>query len=161
MSAAGIARHLQPRPRIITGAGDAVEAEFAKDRWDAFMLGVPARRGRNIAVFTNIDQPWLQESVKAWCRFRLGAGYTFNTIDATGQNMARFSTFLTGRPDVVDATGVNREVIEAFLVWMATSHWAASTRSSTLCFLKGFLEWGRRHDTLPGFPPTRLSTRRR
>lgn len=152
MSAAGTARHLQPRLGVITGAGDAVEAEFAKDRWDAFVLGVPARRGRNIATFTIIEQPWLRESIKAWCRFRLGAGYSFNTIDATGQCMARFSAFLTGRPEVVDATGVNREVIEAFLVWMATSKWAPSTRSATLCFLKGFLEWGRRHDTLAGLP---------
>lgn len=35
---------------------------------------------------------------------------------------------------------------------MATSTLSASTRSSTLCFLKGFLEWARRHDTLPGLP---------
>jgi hypothetical protein len=146
---------------IVTGAGNVVEAEFAKDRWNAFVLGVPARRGRNTARFAIIDQPWLRESVKAWCRFRLGAGYAFNTIDAAGQNMARFSTFLTDRPEVVDATGVTREVIEAFLVWMATSHWAASTRASTLCFLKGFLEWAAVTTPFPGFPPTRSCTRRR
>ncbi len=152
MSAAGTARHLHPRLGIVTGAGDVVEVEFAKDRWDAFVLGVPARRGRNIAKFTNIEQPWLREAVKAWCRFRLGAGYSFGTVIATGENMARFSAFLPGRPEVVDATGLTRELVEAFLVWMATSTWSASTRSSTLCFLKGFLEWGRRHDTLPGLP---------
>src|SRR5206468_4164466 len=58
----------------------------------------------------------------------------------------------TGRPEVVDATGLNRKLIEAFLVSVATSGLAASTRSSTLCFLKGFLEWGRRHGTVPGLP---------
>jgi hypothetical protein len=152
MSASGTARHLQPRPGIVTGAGGVIDVEFAKDRWDAFVLGVPARRGRNIAKFTNIEQRWLRESVKAWCRFRLGAGYSFGTVVATGENMARFSAFLTGRPDVNDPTGLDRQLVEAFLVWMATSRWAASTRSSTLCFLKGFLEWGRRHDTLPGLP---------
>lgn len=152
MSAAGTARHLHPRPDVIVGGGDEVEAEFAKDRWNAFVLGIPARRGHNTATFANITQPWLRDSVKTWCRFRLGAGYSFGTIDATGQNMARFSTFLTRRPEVVDAAGLDREVIEAFLVWMATSKWSASTRSSTLCFLKGFLEWGRRHDTLAGLP---------
>lgn len=153
MSAAGTALHLQPRPGIVTGAGNAVEAEFAKDRWDALVLGVPTRRGRNIATFHIIEQPWLRESVKSWCRFRLGAGYSFNTIGAIGQNMARFSKFLADRHDeVVDASGLNRELIEAFLVWMATSSLAASTRASTLCFVKGYLEWGRRHDTLPGLP---------
>jgi hypothetical protein len=35
VSAAGTARHLQPRPGIVTGAGDLVEAEFVKDHWDA------------------------------------------------------------------------------------------------------------------------------
>jgi hypothetical protein len=128
MSAAGTARHLRPRPGIVTGTGtgDLVQAEFAKDRWDAFVLGIPARRGRNTASFTKIEQSWLREAVKTWCRFRLGAGYTFNTIDAIGQNMARFSRFLAGRPDVVDTSGLSREVIEAFLLWMATTSLAAS-----------------------------------
>lgn len=153
MSAAGTALHLQPRPGIVTGAGNTVEAEFAKDRWDAFVLGVGARRGRNIATFDIIEQPWLHESVKSWCRFRLGAGYSFNTISAIGQNLARFSKFLAERHDeVIDASGLNRELIEAFLLWMATSSLAASTRASTLCFVKGYLEWGRRHDTLAGLP---------
>jgi integrase len=152
MGASGTARHLECRPEIIAGAGDAVEAEFANDRWDAFVLGVCARRGRNTATFVKIEQGWLRESVKAWCRFRLGAGDSFNTIDATSQSMARFSRFLTGRPEVTDATGLTRELIESFLVWVATSGLSASTRASTLCFLKGFLEWGRRHATLPGLP---------
>ena len=76
-------RNRPPPPAPSAGsspaAGDVVETEFAKDRWDAFVLGVPARRGRNIAEFNNIEQPWLRESVKAWCRFRLGAGYSFGT----------------------------------------------------------------------------------
>lgn len=152
MSAAGTARHLQPRPGIVVGAGDIVDAEFDRDRWDAFVLGVPARRGRNIVNFSNIEQRWLRESVKEWCRFRLGAGYAFGTIDGTAQNMARFSAFLTSRPGVVNPTGLTRELIEAFLVWMATSRWSATTRATTLCFVKGFLEWGRRHDTLAGLP---------
>jgi hypothetical protein len=84
MSAAGTARHLHPRPDVIAGGGDAVDAEFTRDRWDASALGIPARRGRGTANFTNISQPWLRDSVKAWCRFRLGAGYSFSTIDATG-----------------------------------------------------------------------------
>ena len=35
---------------------------------------------------------------------------------------------------------------------MATSGLATATRSNTLSFVKGFLEWGRRHDTIPGLP---------
>ena len=152
MGHAGTARHLETRPGIVAGAGGRVEAEFAKDLWDAFVLGVPARRGRNTASFVRIEQDWLRESTKTWCRFRLGAGYSFNTITATAENLARFSTFLTDRPDVVDTSDLTRELIEAFLVWMATSSLATTTRSNTLSFVKGFLEWGRRHDTVPGLP---------
>lgn len=152
MTASGAARHLRPRPEVVAGGGDVVEAEFAADRWDAFVLGVPARRGRNIARFASIEQPWLREAVKSWSRFRLGAGYSFTTIDAGAQHMARFSTFLTGRPEVVDHTDLTRELLEAFLLWMAMSKWSTTTRSGTLCFVKVFLEWGRRHGTLPGLP---------
>jgi integrase len=152
MGHAGTARHLEARPGIVTGAGDAVEAEFAKDQWNADVLGIATRRGRNIARFERIEQDWLRRSVKDWCRFRLGAGYSFNTITATAENMARFSRFLADRPGVNDPSGLSREVIEAFLVWMATSSLATTTRSNTLSFVKGFLEWGRRHDTLPGLP---------
>lgn len=152
MGHAGTARHLEARPGIVAGAGDRVEAEFAKDLWDAFVLGVPARRGRNMASFVRMEQDWLRESTKAWCRFRLGGGYSFSTIGATAENMTRFSTFLAGRPDVVDASGLTRELIEAFLMWMATSSLATTTRSNTLSFVKGFLEWGRRHGTVPRLP---------
>lgn len=152
MGHAGTARHLETRPGIVAGAGDLVEDEFAKDRWDATALGISTRRGRNIASFVRIEQDWLRDATKAWCRFRLGAGYSFNTITATAENMARFSTFLAGRSDVVDASGLTRELIEAFLVWMATSSLATTTRSNTLSFVKGFLEWGRRHDTVSGLP---------
>jgi len=142
VTSSGAARHLRSRPEVVTGNGDVVEAEFASDRWDAFVLGVPARRGRNIARFASIEQPWLREAVKSWSRFRLGAGYAFGTIDAGGQHMARFSAFLTGRPEVVDHTDVTRDVLEAFLLWMALSKWSATTRSGALCFVKTFLEWG-------------------
>jgi integrase len=152
VTASGAARHLRPRLGVVAGGGDVVAAEFAKDRWEASALGIPARRGRNIARFGSIEQRWLREAVKSWSRFRLGAGYSFGTIDAAGQNMARFSTFLTGRPEVRDHTGLTRELLEAFMLWMATSRWSTTTRSSTLCFVKVFLEWGRRHDTLPGLP---------
>ena len=152
MTSSGAARHLQPRPSIVDGVGDMVEAEFAKDRWDATVLGIAVRRGRNIAVFSGIEQEWLREAVKDWGRFRLGAGYSFTTIAAIGPTMGRFSQFIATRPEIVDHQDLTREVINDFLVWMATQHWAISTKSMTLTFVKVFLEWGRRHDTLPGLP---------
>jgi integrase len=154
VTSAGAARHLRVRPELAAGRGGAVDAEYASDSWDAFTLGVSARRGRNIARFGSIEQAWLREAVKRWSRFRLGAGYSFGTIDAGGQNMARFSAFLAEHPDVRDHTGITRELLEAFLVWMACSRWSATTRSTTLTFVKVFLDWGQRHHTLPGLPAT-------
>ncbi len=152
MTSSGAARHLHPRPAVVDGVGDRVEAEFAKDRWDADVLGIATRRGHNIAQFAGIEQEWLRQAVKDWGRFRLGSGYAFSTIAATGHNIGRFSQFLTTRPGVVDHTDITRVVIEDFLAWMATQPWAVNTKSMTLTFVKVFLDWGRRHDTLPGLP---------
>ena len=152
MTSSGAARHLRPRPEVLTGGLGPVEAEYAKNTWDAFTLGIAARRGDNIVGFGAITQVWLREAVKQWSRFRLGAGYSFNTIQASSQNMARFSQFLSDYHDVDDHTDITRTLIERFLGWMASSRWSANTRSSTLTFVKVFLEWGRRHGTLPGIP---------
>jgi integrase len=152
MTSSGAARHLQPRPSIVDGVGESVEAEFAKDRWDANLLGIATRRGQSIAQFSGIEQRWLREAVKDWGRFRLGAGYSFATIAATGQTMGRFSQFIATQPGIVDHADLTREVINDFVVWMATQQWSTSTKSMTLTFVKVFLEWGRRHHTLPGLP---------
>ena len=75
MSAAGTARHLECRPGIVSWAGDAAEAQFAKDRWDAFVLGIAARRGRNTASFTTIEQEWCDSGPGAVaCRTGLELG---------------------------------------------------------------------------------------
>jgi integrase len=137
---------------VLSGGGDAIEAEYARDTWDAVTLGIAARRGRNIAHFEVIDQVWLREAIKRWSRFRLGAGYTFTTIDAGTQALARWSLFLRERPEVAGPADITRELLGSFLSWMASSHWATNTRAHTLTFTKVFLEWGHRHNTLPGLP---------
>ena len=152
MTSSGAARHLRPRPEVLTGAGAAVEAEYERDTWNAVVLGIDARRGRNMAHFEVIEQLWLRDAIKRWSRFRLGAGYTFTTIDAGAQALARWSLFLRERPDVEGPADITRELLQSFLSWMASSHWASNTRSHTLTFTKVFLEWGHRHGTLPGLP---------
>lgn len=148
----GPARHLRPRPEVLAGGGDAVEAEYASDTWHAATLGISARRGRDVARFGVIQQPWLREAIKRWARFRLGAGYSFTTIDAGAQALARWSKFLAERPQVRGPRDITRGLLEAFLSWMASSGWATNTRSHTLTFTKLFLEWSHRHNTLPGLP---------
>lgn len=151
MTSSGAARHLRPRPEILSGGG-AVEAEYASDTWDAAKLGIAARRGRNIARFGVIGKAWLREAIKRWSRFRLGSGYSFTTIDAGAQSLARWSMFLAEQPQVRGPADITRELLELFLSWMASSQWSTNTRSHTLTFTKVFLEWGHRHHTLPGLP---------
>jgi hypothetical protein len=163
MSPAASSPQPRPRPTVIAGGGgDRVEAEYARDEWEAGRLGVPARRGHDIAHFGVIRQDWLREAIKRWSRFRLSTGYAFRSIDAGAQALARFSLFLEERnPQVRDAAGISRDLLVDYLSWMASSRWALTTRSHSLTFLKVFLEWGRRHGTLEGPPPTPSSTRRR
>ncbi len=152
MTTAGTARHLQARPELLVGAGE-VEAEYAKDTWDAQRLGVPSRRGRTLARFGVITQPWLREAIKRWSRYRLGAGYSFTTIDSGAQSLARFSQFLARHPDVDSFNGITRELLEGFLVWItAQPRWSTNTRHHTITFVKVLLDWGHRHGTLTGLP---------
>jgi integrase len=152
LTSSGAARHLHPRPEVVCGDGDAIEAEYAKDTWDAANLGIAARRGHSTARFGVIEQLWLRDAIKRWSRFRLGAGYSFTTIDSGTQALARWSMFLAERPQVRGPTDITRELLQSFLSWMASSQWATNTRSHTLTFTKVFLEWGHRHNTLPGLP---------
>jgi integrase len=137
---------------VLAGGGGAVEAEYAKDTWDAAVLGITARRGRGVARFGVIRQAWLREAVKRWSRFRLGAGYSFSTIDSGAQSLARWSIFLVERPGVRGPADITRELLESFLSWMSSSAWGLNTRSHTLTFTKVFLDWGQRHHTLPDLP---------
>ena len=150
MTSSGAAHHLRARPEVLAGGGDIVDAAYASDTWDATVLGIATRRGRGIARFEVISQLWFREAVKEWSRFRLGAGYSFRTIDAGCQSLRRFSLFLDEHPEVRDHRDLTRELLERFLLWMASSAWSPNTRAHTLTFVKVFLDWAHRHRTLPG-----------
>jgi hypothetical protein len=95
-AAAGSAS-LTPRPTLVQGQGDAVEAEYASDHWDARRLGVPARRGRTATRFDTITQPWLRDPVKRWSRFRLATGCAFTTIGAGAASWIACRSWRRGR----------------------------------------------------------------
>ncbi len=140
-------------PRLIALDGDLVEEAYATDRWHAAELGIVVRRGHGTVRFTGIEQDWLRDAAKRWCRFRLAIGSAYNTITTSVRGLIKFSRFLTERrPDVIDISGVTRTLLEQYVSWMASSPWATNTRSNTLTMLRGFLEWGHRYGTLPGLP---------
>ena len=55
-----------------------VEAEYARDAWDARRLGLTVRVGHYRVSFARIPQPWLRAAVKAWSR--LTGGISFGAI---------------------------------------------------------------------------------
>jgi integrase len=149
-AAAGSAS-LTPRPTLVQGQGDAVDAEYASDHWDARRLGVPARRGRTATRFDTITQPWLRDPVKRWSRFRLATGCAFTTIGAGALALSRFSAFLTeAHPEVGDETAVTRPVLEHYLSWLVTRGYSASTRALSLSMMRVFFDACHRHGWLPG-----------
>ncbi len=44
VTSSGAARHLRPRPEILSGGGE-VDAEYAADIWNANRLGIPSATG--------------------------------------------------------------------------------------------------------------------
>jgi hypothetical protein len=162
VTSAGAARHLRARSEVLDGA-DEVEAEYAEDTRDAARLGVPARRGRNLARSGVIAQPWLREAIERWSRFRLSAGYSFTTIDSGAQSLRSLSLFLAERPEICGVEDLTREVLEDFLVWIAAKpQWSTNTRHHTLTFVKVLLDWGHgRMAPFPAWRPAPWSTRRK
>jgi len=139
-------------------AGDvdpvAIDAEYAKDRWDAERLGIDAMRGRSVARFDTISQPWLRQAVKDWCRWRLATGLAFTSISTFALALSRFSQFLlAAEPDAGGGAVITRQLIERYMAWLRPSGLAANSRALSLICLRGFLEHNRRHRWLEGVPP--------
>jgi integrase len=140
--------------RHLTDLG-GIEAEYASDIWVAARLGIHVTRSPNQTRFDTIVQSWLRAAVKRWARLRIGSGKTFGTVHVDVRTMLWFSRFLDGRdPGTADETVITRDAIEAYLVWVTASHLAPHTSSTYITCLRGFLDTCRRHDWLPGLPPT-------
>ena len=80
----------------MTGGG--VEAEYARDTWDARRLGIPVTVGHHSVSFARIPQAWLREAVKSWARSRLVGGISFGAIRRDVTGLTWFARFLDDRP---------------------------------------------------------------
>lgn len=131
------------------------ETEFARDVWRAVVLGVrPSVKGITMIRFDHFDQPWLRTAVKRACRYRLGAGKAFGSVSIDERALRWFSTFLTRHhPEVTDATGITRGVLEHYLSWLtATPELSGNTTNTYLVVLRSFLQACHRHEWMPGLP---------
>jgi integrase len=134
--------------------GCDTEPEFAGDIWRASVLGLTQRRSPHRIRFDGIAQPWLRSAVKRCSRFRLGAGKSFGTVSIDERALRWFSSFLTQQhPEVSDAAGLTRPVLEHYLSWLGGSRLSGNTTNTYLVVLRGFLDACQRHRWLPGLSP--------
>ena len=143
-----------------------VEAEYARDMWDARRLGVPVTVGHHSVSFEQITQRWLREAVKRWARSRLVGGMSFGAIRRDVTSLSWFARWLTSaRPDATGPAVLTRATLESYLAHLAAHGPAPNTRLGYLTSLRGFLETTRRrgwlelpvdaaiyHDDLPKRP---------
>ena len=140
----GQLRYTYRRLRDLVEGTDA-ESEFARDTWRAAVLGLDVVRPPRQVSFDQIPQPWLRTVAKRYARFRLSSGKKFGTVYIDVRAIRYFATFLADqRPDIADETGLDREVIEHYISWLATSHLAGYPINTYLVTLRSFLETCRR-----------------
>jgi integrase len=140
---------------VVASGHTGLDGAWAEDHWEATALGISARRGRNRARFDNITQDWLREPAKRWSRFRLATGCAFMTIASGALALSRFSRFLTeSHPEIGDADGITRPVLEDYLAWLLEQSYSASTRAQSCSMLRVFFDACHRHGWLEGLAPS-------
>ena len=135
--------------------GIDAESEFARDVWRAAALGArPSGKGITTIRFDHFSQPWLRQAVKRACRYRLGAGKSFGSVSIDERALRWFATFLARHhPEVTDASGVTRTVLEHYLSWLTVApELSPNTTNTYLVVLRAFLEACHRHHWMPGLP---------
>lgn len=153
-SAVGFLRYAYRRLEDLASGG-GIEAEYARDDWDAGHLGVaaPGMVGHRRVSFARIPQPWLREAVKSWSRGRLTGGMSFGAIRRDATALSWFATWLFEVcPDATDASVITREGIEAYLSHLLGTGPVANTRLGYLTSLRGFLESARHRGLLARLP---------
>lgn len=135
---------------VATGGG--VDAEYARDVWDARRLGVGVTVGHHRVSFERIGQPWLRQAVKAWARSRLVGGMSFGAIRRDVTALSWFAIWLaSARPGATDPSVITRATLESYLAHLSAHGPTPNTRLGYLTSLRGFLQTTRRRGwlTLP------------
>ena len=146
-------RYAYARLEDLAAAGDP-DVLYGRDIWDARRLGIEPQRSPHRISFTAIDPAWLRVAAKGWARFRLATGTRFSSVAGDISALRAFSAFVAARPSTPPASeaGVDRALIEDYLLHLVGSGRSAATRTGMLVGLKLFLDHARRHNLLPRLP---------
>jgi len=140
--------------------GTGWEVEYPRDVWRLYRLNglkhSPSRpRSRSHLRFDRITQPWLRALGKRWVRYRLTSGLAVATAVSDVQALTRFSEFLTAAaPEVDGLAGVDRALLERYLVWLADLPGGRSANESRVGGLHLFFQAIRQHGWEPSLPTT-------
>ena len=138
--------------------GAGWDSEYRRDTWRLAKLpGLSLNAGQvpehSVLRFDRISQPWLRGLAKRWIRLRMLSGISVETIGGNVQALTRLSEFLTiTAPDASCLEGIDRDLLERFLAWLAGLPIGASTRIRHIGGVHMFLQAIRRHgwdDRLP------------
>jgi len=138
--------------------GAGWDSEYRRDTWRlAKLSGLSLNAGQvpehSVLRFDRIGQPWLRELAKRWIRLRMLSGISVETVGGNVQALTRLSEFLTiTAPDASCLEGIDRDLLERFLAWLAGLPIGASTRIRHIGGVHMFLQAIRRHgwdDRLP------------
>jgi integrase len=138
--------------------GAGWDSEYRRDTWRLAKLpGLSLNAGQvpehSVLRFDRISQPWLRELAKRWIRLRMLSGISVETVGGNVQALTRLSEFLTiTAPDASCLEGIDRDLLERFLAWLAGLPIGASTRIRHIGGVHMFLQAIRRHswdDRLP------------
>jgi integrase len=120
---------------------------YERDVWDLAELGyhTPTTRVATLR-FDRIQSGWLRETAKRWCRWRLSTGTSPGAVASNLYAVTRFCSFLdaTGRGPLVPSQ-LNRDVIEAYLAWVAVKWPDPCTRRKDLGGFASFLRTIQQH----------------
>jgi integrase len=134
------------------------DAEYPRDVWRLDRLGgvkhTPGRPGARIRLrFDRIAQPWLKDLGKRWVRYRLASGLSAATAVSDLQALTWFSEFLSAAaPETGGLAGLDRELLERYLAWLAGQPGGASAHEARVGGLHAFFQAIRRHGWDAGLP---------
>lgn len=120
---------------------DGEAMNWGADTWDLRSALGPRWRsaeGRTLR-FGEIPQGWLRALAKRWARLRL-ASRSQATVGNSVHHVVIFARFLDQHGLASSAEALRRDHIEAFLAWLAGSHFSQNSQASIVSSVRTFLD---------------------
>ena len=132
------------------------QSEWDLDVWHIARLPGIKRRGctNSVLSFEFCRWPWLRSLFKRWLRWRLGTGISASTAAWNLRGLQLLIGFCEQRGTMLGGPeDITRELLEGFIVHLASLGLQPTTANRTLGAVRTFLDDCRRHDWIPRLDP--------